>query len=487
MGSTTIGTNVVTDGSTEYEVLKSLLEGIGKIFDRKKDSEYAKNLKSLAQHLNKGGTLNYKLVENKYVGELKKALGDAEIPFILMPNDRGETAIATRDSDRAVFLEIQDRIFSKYTDYWKERAAEKLVDNIWNDPEFKKSKVPVLSFAEKEMRLIASQKLFDNGVVTGYDPTRGITIVHPDSVYRDGMNGGHGDLVDAQLDMAFEQAKGDGFVKYDLLSVRKAQAVYDKDTLMDFCRAFKEGKSMSLWDATGQSKAGLSINRNGDIELCTPGSGYAGFSGEESIRREICVRHGDTISETELFAMLSRHAGKIHNMVTCSTFERNKILAGERGVVKCDRPQFLENSPERCIHQDLSRGFEAALNEVKAAAVSRVEEAARGKRTSMEKKAQMKEDAVIEILKNRSHPALQLWLSGEVKSRTSETILTRADKETFLDKVLEHFADNHESSRDEMRVDKISVKELRAAVREAAARDHDKDADRTSEAEQEKA
>lgn len=31
MGSTTIGTNVVTDGSTEYEVLKSLLEGIGEM------------------------------------------------------------------------------------------------------------------------------------------------------------------------------------------------------------------------------------------------------------------------------------------------------------------------------------------------------------------------------------------------------------------------------------------------------------------------
>lgn len=456
MGDTTIGTNIVTDGSTEYELMKALLDGIASLFRDRRNGEYAKNLKVLAAHLDNGGKLEYKLVENKYVKEFEQALKDFNIPYILMPNENGETAIATRDTDREQFLEIQQRIFSRYTDYWKEQAVDNIIENVQADPEYRHVKIPVLTFEENEMRLIAAQKLYGNGVVTGYKDNK--TVVHPSSVYNKG-----GDLIDAQLDMAMEQAKGDGIKGYDLLTIRKAQAKYDQETLTAFCKAFKEKRSIALWDAGGRSKVGLSINRNGDIELCTPKQGHDGFSGEESLNRVIIARAGDSINETELFGMLSKHAGQIYNMVCCTIAERNNILAGERDIVKCNRPRYAQHSAEQVIHDDIRGGLQAALDAVKAEAYQTVENSASHKKNvSKEAKAHRKEDTIIQILTDRNHPMLQRWLSTEVTIQgDGQSVLTRADKEAMIDKIIEHFKDNHENSRDEMRIDTYSATQLK--------------------------
>ncbi len=461
MANTTIGTNIVTDGSTEYEVLKSFLDGLLHLLDDRNASEYARNLKTLSRHLDNGGKLNYKLVENKYVKELEQALKDANVPYILLPNENGETAIAVRDTDKQQFLDIQQRVFSKYTDYWKEQAVENIIDNVKADPEYRHAKIPVLTFEDNNMRLIAAQKLYGNGVVTGYKDNK--TIIHPASVYSR-----HGDLIDAQLDMAMEQAKGDGIKGHDLLTIRKEQAKYDQEMLSAFCHAFTEKKSMSLWDAGGRSGIGLSINRNGDIELCTPKEGYKNFAGEESVKRTVLVYAGEKINETELFGMLSKHAGRIYNTVCCTNAIRDDILSGK--LVKCPRPQYKPRSAERVIHDDIRNGLQAALDSVKAEAYQRVEDGiknSQGQKPSNEKLAEMKENAIITLLTDRSDVRIQSWLCAEVK-KDNEYILTRADKEAFLDKIIEHFKDNHENSRDEMRFDIYTADEVQKLFKNKA-------------------
>lgn len=460
MAGSTIGTNIITDGSTEYELLKALLNEIEKILEEKGDNEYVKNLKFLAARLDGGGKLNYKLVQNKYVKELKDGLRNANIPYILMPNECGQTAIVVRDKDSQKFLEIQQRIFSRYTDYWKEQAVDNMVKNIETDPEYHRSKIPVLTFEDNAMRLICAQKLYGNSVVTGY--MDGKTIVHPTSAYNKS-----GDLVDVQLDMAMEQAKGDGYTGYNLLDIRKEQAKYDQETLSLFCRAFKDKKSISLWDASGRSKTGLSINRDGDIELCTPQAGYEHFSGEDNVRRVVIAKAGDSISETELFGMLSKHAADIYNMVCCTTSERDDVLSGKRKL-PCSRPHYEVNSDEQFIYDDIRGGLQAALDAVKGEACRYVEEKA-SKIAGREEKARMKEKQITEILTNRSHPMIQRWLNAEVKSKDSDCILTRAEKEAFLDKLIGHFKDNYENSRDVMRIDTYSVRDIKKLFAEKEA------------------
>lgn len=471
MAGSTIGTNIVTDGSTEYELLKALLSGLAYFIDHQKDNEYAKNLKDLVNHLNGGGKLEYKLVENKYVKELEKGLKEEKIPYILMPNENGETAIAIRDKNTESFLDIQQRVFSRYTDYWKEQAVDNIITNVKEDPEFKRSKIPVLSFEDNAMRLIAAQKLYGNNVVTGYKD--GKTIIHPTSVYNKG-----GDLIDAQLDMAMEQCKGDGIKDYDLLSVRKAQAKYDQEMLSEFCKAYKSHKSISLWDAQGRSTVGLSINQNGDIELCTPKEGYAHFAGEESIKRKILVHANDNINETELFGMLSKEAGKIYNTVCCTTSERNNILSGI-GTVLCNRPVYSLNSAEQLIYNDISGKLQIALDAVKAEAYSQVEKNG-NVLMSKEEKSHKKEEVILDILTTRNHPQLQAWLDTGVITKNGDYILTRVDKERMLDKLIEHFKDNHENSRDEMRINYYSANQLSEIFK-----DSDKDINQNKESERE--
>lgn len=472
MGDSTIGTNIVTDGSTEYELLKAFLEKLERLFEDRKQDKYAENIKKLAEHLHHG-KLEYKLVKNKYVSDFEQALDDAKIPYILLPNEDGETAIAIRDIDRDAFLEIQQRIFAKSTDYWKELSAQDFINTLDGDVRLRRSKVPVLSFEDNEMRLIAAQKLYDNNVVTSY--IDGKMAVAPDSIYAKG-----GDLVDVQLDMAFEQAKGDGIKGYDLLTVRKEQAKYDQETLTEFCQAFKAGKQMSLWDASGHSRTGLTINRFGDIELCTPKLGYESrFAGEESIQRTVIVKHDDDISETALFSMLSKDAGQIYNMICCTNDVREDILKGN--VVNCNRAKYARGSEEWAIYQDMRLDLQNALDEVKAKASQKVEEEygsgklgkTAKKFQSKEAKANHKEEIIIEILKTRDHPALQAWLSTPVIVNSKDpdmadrTLLTRKEKNELLDKIIEHFAYNHELSKDEMQVDYLKVSELKDLFKDA--------------------
>lgn len=453
--SQTIGTNVVVDGQEQYQLLKSLLDFLENLMNRRHEEEYARNLKVLASHVQGGGQLSYSLVKGKYAAEIERRLKQEQIPYFPMPDESGNVAFMVKDTDKERVFQIEQSIFALSTDYWKEIQTNEMINIIQNDRSLRREKIPVLTFQDEDMRSIASQRLYNNHIVSAYNGE--VTVVHPSSLF-----GRSGDLVDVELDMAFETAKRDG-VRFegksvDMLTVRKQQAQYDKNQIFRFVEAYQNReKGAILWNLDNQSSTGLKIDREGNIVLMEK------QQGGQFVDTKIVAPAESDLSRTALFGLLSAYTQQMRNIVKADSSQAEDILQGRgRELVKAGtlkaRPRYEKTetvdyaAAEKLFHG--SRDFDRILDQLKREATQAVMEQSNYESMSQTERAQAKRDYIADRLEDENVTGLTEWLTETSSGYTKE------DKRVFLETIKNHFVNTHERTTEEMTVDMVSAKEI---------------------------
>jgi hypothetical protein len=138
---------VTADPDGIQKLIQDILDKMEEMLPKKQDPR-AKLARALADYVSGNGQAEYKLVPEKFVKDFETRLIAGNIPFITVPDDRGNMGFIVRDKDRDKFWEIQEDIFSLSTDYYAQNTLSKMVETAKRS---KETEVVTLSFDDFDM------------------------------------------------------------------------------------------------------------------------------------------------------------------------------------------------------------------------------------------------------------------------------------------------------------------------------------------------
>lgn len=399
--ASTIGTNIVVDGSEQFKIIEEILQYLEAKSLRKDDTKRGKLMRALADYLNiPGTTAVYHVIPGKFAEEVEEKLQDGNIPYSIIPTQNGDYLFVVGGNNKEEFLQIQNDVFSLSTDMSRQSTAVELANICKRNQEKRMVK---LSFEDNGMMLIAQQKAYECGIVCGMIDKDGVKgekggdiYVSPGSLFNEnGM-----DLAYFELQMALTQSYDSGFKAPvdgkathsdgpSLLDIRLEAAAYDKEQVRTFAQAIKNGKDMVLCDAEFGKKGSYIEYKNGVVMV------HDRIAGGEHPSKALDISSNASISEIE--ATVMTFAGDIHNKaaVPPKAAEHEAVDMTKDGR----RPRPSAQKAEDILLQNIANGELAdALKQLSEEASSQVKNAKKYQQMSPEQRYTLKKQKMSELI-----------------------------------------------------------------------------------------
>jgi hypothetical protein len=452
--ASTIGTNIVVDGSEQFKIIEEILQYLEAKSLRKDDTKRGKLMRALADYLNiPGTTAVYHVVPGKFAEEVEEKLQDGNIPYSIIPTQNGDYLFVVGGNNKEEFLQIQNDVFSLSTDMSRQSTAVELANICKRNQEKRMVK---LSFEDSGMMLIAQQKAYECGIVCGMIDKDGVKgekggdiYVSPGSLFNEnGM-----DLAYFELQMALTQSYDSGFKAPvdgkaahsdgpSLLDIRLDAAVYDEDQIRSFAQAIKNGKDMVLCDAELGKNGSYMEYKNGVVMV------HDRIAGGEHPSKALDISSNASISDIE--ATITKFAGDIYNKAAVPP------EAAEHGAVDMTkdkrRPRPSAQKAEDILLQDMANGELAdALKEVSKAASLQVKNAEKYQQMSPEQRYFLKKQKMSEIIYQAVQEQGDANLLKAFLSRSS--LGTKEQRVNLVRNIDLHLMDTAEDDARECKVD----------------------------------
>jgi len=148
---------VNTTMATVEKYLLMFLEHI----ENNKNTAAIRLANELFKHYKHNGdnSVNFKLVPQRFAKEFEAELIAANMPFMMIPDSRGNVAIIARDIDAEQFLELQERVFKAHTEYYMENTVDELLEREGKS----QTQVMKMEFDSKNDFDIFRKKAYENG------------------------------------------------------------------------------------------------------------------------------------------------------------------------------------------------------------------------------------------------------------------------------------------------------------------------------------
>ena len=242
-------TNIIVDGSSEYEVVRQMLAFIDATLESMGKTEEAKMARKLLDYMgNDAGKIIYKLVDNKYTEEFKERLKEEGIPYMMSHDNRGNAAFFVRDCDQEKFMTLQNDIFKLHSEFYAQMTVKEMCDierrkgsktvielAVDNQPDADYLQAKLYSGEQGIVAAVADYPESDNQR-KGYK-----MYVDPDSVFKDGKDlSKAADLGTLEFEWAFERADPD-YMDYQM-----DQSRYDKNEIDILMNALERGEHVCV-------------------------------------------------------------------------------------------------------------------------------------------------------------------------------------------------------------------------------------------------
>lgn len=255
-----IGTNVTTDGSSEMNLLKSILSEIEKWIDSREMTEKAQLNKKMAEYLLQDKVPICASVPGKNAKDLENLIIAQEMPYISFKNEAsGEYLFIVREEDKEKFEQLQREAFSKDGSLFRSQTEKNMLEVGLHGKEKEVIKLTVKNRAEMSM---LQAKLANQNIVYGVCEIDGeqSIVISPDDLAR--LNGK--DLISFEMEWAMTQTyagKTFGFGENEngmnLNKLRKAQGAFDEDQI----KTLLDKEDCVLTDVKGNSNYYIEKNK----------------------------------------------------------------------------------------------------------------------------------------------------------------------------------------------------------------------------------
>ena len=231
--------NLVADGQKEYEFFKWVLDYLEQCQlygAADKRTRLANEFFEYCKTHDGQRSAHFKLVPAKFRDEFEQRLMDANLPFAVMSDGRGNYAFMTRDIDAKEFLEIQMDIFKGHTEYYKELNLEEFLNREYRD----NTDVLTMQFNSKEELEMFRNKSYENGkgFVIATEEMDGKFIAY--ASMKDAVSDGfHTDIPSTILRMQGDMS-GIG------AEFKKSQVTYDLQVKEEIMSRIKHGDSFTI-------------------------------------------------------------------------------------------------------------------------------------------------------------------------------------------------------------------------------------------------
>ena len=196
-----IGTNVTTDGSSEMNLLKSILSEIEKWIDSREMTEKAQLNKKMAEYLLQDKVPICASVPGKNAKDLENLIIAQGIPYISFKNEAsGDYLFIVREEDKEKFEQLQREAFSKDGSLFRSQTEKNMLEVGLHGKEKEVIKLTVKNDAEMSM---LQAKLANQNIVYGVCEIEGekSIVISPDDLAR--LNGK--DLISFEMEWAMTQ------------------------------------------------------------------------------------------------------------------------------------------------------------------------------------------------------------------------------------------------------------------------------------------
>ena len=392
----------------------------------------AKLMNQLRDHIKVGGKVSYNTIPQQYVYAVTTALEDQNIPYITVPDAKGNMLAVVREEDSEKLLEIQKTFMLTSTDYAKELTTQNVLD-LYKVHGYKE--VDTLSFANKEMAMVAEKKLYGAGITFAKTEDKdGVTklILSPFSKFSVDGN----DLCNFELLHAFEQSKAGNMFKekgVDLLGLRFEQAKWDQDQMNEFVSHVKAGDSYVFAPGHGKVNAYIESTNMGVALMERDNKIEGGW-------RRTSISISPDASEREIEIALSKAASKINDAIPMpvSNFDREVQLSKkditDKDKLRPDGGEGLIKRIELASNQDL-KPMLAAIN---AEATKKMNNLVGTEYMSQQAAYKKKKEIISDIIAKRELSEIQDFLNSNANS------LSQADRKEWLNNIEKHFVNTQE-------------------------------------------
>jgi len=154
--------NLITDGQKELDAFYRMVDYLEQqqLYGAEdKRTKLANQFFSYCKTHDGQRSATFKLIPGKFREEFEQRLMEANLPFAVMSDGRGNFAFLTRNIDSEEFLQIQQDIFKGHTEYYKELNLEEFLDREYRD----NTDVLVMKFDSLEELEMFRNKSYENG------------------------------------------------------------------------------------------------------------------------------------------------------------------------------------------------------------------------------------------------------------------------------------------------------------------------------------
>lgn len=479
--ASTIGTNVVADEQQYFRVIESILSVLENAYMKNDENhKQTKLMNQFRHHLQAHGQIAYSLVPAQFKDKVVDLLEAQSIPYMALPDSKGNFMIVTRDMDSDHLMQIQKDVECLSTDYVRELTPQNML-NLYRVHGIKN--VDTLHFKSGPMFEVAKEKLYQAGVPFAEVPLekgQGYElIVSPTGKFsKDGK-----DLSSFELQHAYEQSKGDSMFKGEngkissFMNVRLAQAKYDQDQMNRFAERAIRGDDVVLCSMIGNQNVCIQSDKNG-IHVLEKNDGKW---------KTTDLAIDPKATPKDVVSLISKYTDQIHNKGITNSYQfeqfkdqqLKKIKNKNELVYGNSQPQDItklfsktssvrptaeiisktENSAQRLMdYQRISSSeIEPMLKAINSEATRIVNAQLGCSVYSTEKAYQMKHDAICKIMHDKELPQIQKFLKGDER-------MDQASREEWFDNICEHFENTMENTKYSCDLGKTPAKDMAAQL-----------------------
>lgn len=479
-----IGTNVTTDGSSEMNLLKSILSEIEKWIDSREMTEKARLNKKMAEYLLQDKTPICASVPGKNAKDLENLLIAQEMPYISFKNETsGEYLFIVREEDKEKFEQLQREAFSKDGSLFRSQTEKNMLEVGLHGKEKEVIKLTVKNDAEMSM---LQAKLANQNIVYGVCEIEGeqSIVISPDDLAR--LNGK--DLISFEMEWAMTQTYagktfGLGNDKIDgmnLNKLRKEQGAFDEKQI----RALLDKEDCVLTDVKGNSNYYIEKNK----EVITVYK--KDEKGEWQQEAQLDGKDGRE-------AFVRNYAAKITDMYAYEGeelqdgYDHTKMSKPEAQATIPDdfkRPTAAQLSPkDRAIKEICDHRFQGEgglLSVIQKKAINNIKD--RYSENAIKSMTKVQLHDLIKAETSRLLDPANAKETPEYQAFLEESTLefSKAERYKFCEEMSGHFKNEHEHDDMEVEVNRVKIKDRLREILQKEKERAQREAERTQNKEQ---
>lgn len=470
-------TNVTPDGLAELEFIKKVFSLIEEYSFAQMKTEEARMLQTVANHVNNGGELCYKLMDKEDGEKLKDLMLRRNIPYTVIPDDNGRYAFFVRDIDETAFKEAQEDVYALDPTRHTQLTEDALLESAKRCGD---KDVVELKFNTQEDFEKAQKELHKNKVVCAIDKENKTLLINSVNLYSTNNN----DLVSFELDWAITQSLNDemfggespkilenedGEVKIPGKDSKfqhyfNEEAKYDMYILKEFAKAVKSHSTAALIDAKNGSATYLVV-KNGELYL-------DGAMGRE--KALLSAREIDAYTPEKLGAFLSQYAFRINNptfmmdslekinefanfsMEAAKKYTDETVLKNSGGEEPLRKRNTLDSYGMNAKDKEILK-FKSEigtyLDGLKKAAKENIQKDPDFKKLSYSEKRDAYKTELCKLMRDAENEKYMDLINSNT------TYLTKEEKTMWLSNIEKHFRLEMEDINHEVNISKKNVKE----------------------------